>query len=481
MKTKNYRCAGAAGITLSLVFSLLLGGQPLQAASPSELLEQGIFSEETRGDIEAALKLYQQAVAETKAGQSVGAQAQYRLGVCYYKKKNYAEASAAFEKLLRDYPGEKELEARARTYLAGAAVLLPVPWVNGEELRLDIRFTAGKKLGFARYTAQAGELDGRKIWQLKSRIFAGVEQYSRVEVDAESFKPLHSRWKHTLLGDADTTFTASGAELKLAGKEGVQHIELKDVVYDNEEVVQLIRRLPLTTNYTTTLHVFTGLGGGNTIPVKTSVTGIDKIEVPAGTFECFRVVLELGVTQTFWYSTDEHHYLVKFDANAVTAELTDIARITAGAPVTWHDKGLSLTAPADWIFYAPETREPKSMLLLMDPEATAIAEVRTRSLDSLKPEAKKSVRDWAEQLVVEYSDQGKLEVRPDTWQERQAAGQPAVSFLADRASGKEPKVVYAVCTFNKNQAVYFSVEVAAKDFESYRPKFDAIVDSFRMD
>jgi hypothetical protein len=50
------------------------------AASPSELLEQGIYSEETKGDVDAALKLYQQVVTEAKAGQAVAAQAQYRRG-----------------------------------------------------------------------------------------------------------------------------------------------------------------------------------------------------------------------------------------------------------------------------------------------------------------------------------------------------------------------------------------------------------------
>ena len=44
---------------------------------------------------------------------SLAAQAQYRLAVCYYKKKNFAEATAAFEKLVKDYPDQKELIARA--------------------------------------------------------------------------------------------------------------------------------------------------------------------------------------------------------------------------------------------------------------------------------------------------------------------------------------------------------------------------------
>src|SRR2546422_623779 len=84
--------------------------------------------------------------AEAEGSQEVAAQAQYRLAVCYYKKKNFAEATAAFEKLVKDYPDQKELIARANEYLAGSSALMPAPWVDGEELRLDIKLGGGLKV-----------------------------------------------------------------------------------------------------------------------------------------------------------------------------------------------------------------------------------------------------------------------------------------------------------------------------------------------
>src|SRR5664280_920825 len=91
LSSMRARRTGAA-LFLLAVTSVLGMARLATAASPSELLEQGIYSEETKGDVDAALKLYQQVVIEAKAGQAVAAQAQYRVGVCYYKKKNYAEA-----------------------------------------------------------------------------------------------------------------------------------------------------------------------------------------------------------------------------------------------------------------------------------------------------------------------------------------------------------------------------------------------------
>src|SRR5262245_6677994 len=102
MKTNNaLQAPGLRAITPFLLASLTMffvaAAQAASTNSLSELLEKGIYSEETKGDLDGAMQLYKQVVAEGKAGQAVAAQAQYRLGVCQYKKKNYTEANAAFE------------------------------------------------------------------------------------------------------------------------------------------------------------------------------------------------------------------------------------------------------------------------------------------------------------------------------------------------------------------------------------------------
>src|ERR1017187_3196815 len=283
MKTINLfssraRRTGAALLLLAIT-GVLGTAQRAAAASPSELLEQGIYSEETKGDVDAALKLYQQVVTEAKAGLAVAGQAQYRVGVCYYKKKNYAEANAAFEKLVKDYPDQKDLIALANKYLTSAMPLMPAPWVDGEEMQLDIKFPTGYKIGSACYRVNAGETNGQKIWRLSMRLVAASsQQFSRVEVAAESFKPLHCRWKINVIGEVVVTYLPGHAELKMVGQDEVKQIDLNGVVYDNEEVAMLIRRLPLASGYKTTVHTFSGLGGGTIIPVQVAVTGSEKLD-----------------------------------------------------------------------------------------------------------------------------------------------------------------------------------------------------------
>jgi hypothetical protein len=481
------RGTGAA-LLLFAITSVFGTAQLAAAASPSELLEQGIYSEETKGDVDAALKLYQQVVTEAKAGQAVAAQAQYRMGVCYYKKKNFTEATAAFEKLVKDYPDQKDLIALANKYLAGAMPLMPAPWVDGEEMRLDIKFPTGFKVGTVWYRVNAGETNGQKLWRLASYAFPLPQQSSRVEVEADSFKPIHCHWKIDPIGEVDVTYLPGHAELKMVGQDEVKKIDLNGVVYDNEEVIQLMRRLPLASDYKTTVHTFTGLGGGNIVPVQAEVSGPEKVEVPAGTFDCHKVELSLAkqMKQTFWYSTDAHHYLVKFEGAGVIAVLTAVTQRKAGEPVQYQDPafGFSLTAPADWMFHRADMRDDKdkTRVVILDADAIATSIVSVGSRKVLWPEAQKSLRAWVEKEIAEGEGSKtlkELQIRPESWKDRLVAGKPGLSIIGDFVEGKAKKIGYAVFTLGNTNAATFVLLSRAKDFEAFQPKFDAIVDSYK--
>ena len=93
-------------------------GPTVRAQTMSDLLEQAIFKEETVGDLDAAIKIYEQIVAEAKANRSYAAQAQYRLGMCYLKQGRKDHSAAAFRKLIEQFPKQRELVAQARGRLS---------------------------------------------------------------------------------------------------------------------------------------------------------------------------------------------------------------------------------------------------------------------------------------------------------------------------------------------------------------------------
>lgn len=107
-----------------LILAAVMIGSVLTPSAPaaesfSVLLQKGIFAEETEGNLDAAIKIYQQITAEAAANRSVVAQAQYRLGVCYQKKGNKEQAISILNDLLKQFPAEAALGQKARELLAG--------------------------------------------------------------------------------------------------------------------------------------------------------------------------------------------------------------------------------------------------------------------------------------------------------------------------------------------------------------------------
>jgi hypothetical protein len=65
----------AKSFTLGAVLLLFIPAPATRAASAADLLEKGIYTEETKGELRAAAELYQQIVDDPKASRSLVAQA----------------------------------------------------------------------------------------------------------------------------------------------------------------------------------------------------------------------------------------------------------------------------------------------------------------------------------------------------------------------------------------------------------------------
>ena len=89
-----------------------------QVESVGVLLQKGIYQEETVGDLDAAMKIYHQIVADEKADRPHAAQAKYRLGMCHVKKGENEKAVETFEELIQEFPGQAKLVEQARGQLA---------------------------------------------------------------------------------------------------------------------------------------------------------------------------------------------------------------------------------------------------------------------------------------------------------------------------------------------------------------------------
>ncbi len=93
----------------------------------SELLEEGVYQEEAKGDLGAAISLYQQVVESDQASRPRAAEAQYRLAVCYQKQGNATLAVRAFEALIANYPNQTDWVETAMEHLPGICQLVAGP------------------------------------------------------------------------------------------------------------------------------------------------------------------------------------------------------------------------------------------------------------------------------------------------------------------------------------------------------------------
>ncbi|HEX9974619.1 MAG TPA: tetratricopeptide repeat protein, partial [bacterium] len=101
---------------LSLFFEKLMSQE-----SPAMLLQAGIFAEEVQGDLKKALSLYDNIVQKYSEDRPVAANALLHIGFCY-EKLGKEKAFEAYQKILDDYPDQREAAAIARERLKNSTI-----------------------------------------------------------------------------------------------------------------------------------------------------------------------------------------------------------------------------------------------------------------------------------------------------------------------------------------------------------------------
>jgi hypothetical protein len=459
--------------------------------TPSQLLEKGIYTEETVGDLDKAIEIYQQAIDSAQANRTILAQAQLRLGLCFLKQGQEVKGTEALQKLIDEFPDQKEMVAQARKHLPDAPQPLqlgPVPWADGEVLRMDLTLPVGRFMGIVFTTADKMTVDGRNIWRVGLRRFIASridnQGASRVDADAETFLPINSSFKHTVLGDSEAEYGKDRVRVVSHpdGSEKVRTVDFDGATYDDEQAWFLMRRMPLAVGYKTTMPVISIVAGTkNSAGVE--VTAIETVSVPVGTFECYKVEIDLQQA-VYWISTDANRYLVKFEAGGIGAELADIGTRNPTETIAYQDLGFSLTVPPGWYHrrnvgavHDPKSQQVQVTVLLLDPNG---------DLRSGTVEVYSTKDDWTLASVAERELEGvkrrfkDYTLRGESWQERRISGSPAISFVGDYKESDKDYVQYRVYMVN-DKKIEFIFKVAADRFDELLPTLDSIVSSFRTE
>lgn len=111
---------------VAILFLVLVIVVPLAfCKTASEKLQEGLFAEEVEGDLDAAIEAYGQVINDESASRALVAQAMYRQGMCYYKRKQENKTIALFEKIKSDYADQQNIIEKVEPILSELMVLDP--------------------------------------------------------------------------------------------------------------------------------------------------------------------------------------------------------------------------------------------------------------------------------------------------------------------------------------------------------------------
>ena len=117
---------------ITIIILLVVGafGTVTFAKSSSTLLQEGLYAEQVDGDLDAAIKIYEQIIKDGSAQRSHIAQALYRQGMCYLKKQNERQAKIVFGKVVADFSDQTKVVNKVKPLLeelgnADPAALMP--------------------------------------------------------------------------------------------------------------------------------------------------------------------------------------------------------------------------------------------------------------------------------------------------------------------------------------------------------------------
>ncbi len=415
--------------------------------------------------------------------------------------KKYGDAVRYYEMMLKAMPAgaqerkqieealNKAREASSREQISVTpSSLLPAPWADGEVMPLRLISAADVEIGSLIYTAESTQVDGKDAWRVRSYMALSVsgemEQFTDVVAERDSFAPITGRTRNSAMGDFRAAYKPGQVSLQTGRKEDakLRTIDLETVAFDNEQALYLIRRMPLAEEYRGSFPIFTVMGGA-VVECRITVVAKERVTVPAGTFDCYKVDLEVYSGETrallhhLWFSADEHHYLVKYDAGTAVMELKPVSIRKKGEPTvfTHEELGLTLTLPEGWL----GSREPseagydlQARLFGPGPEPWAVLTAQQSDGESVRAIAEndsKSLKGFFKNYAI----------RPESWKEHQVAGLPAASFLADYED-KEPMVEYRTYILGKGRVYWFVFRVPKGDFEKTRPTLDTIVNGFKV-
>jgi len=211
---------------------------------------------------------------------------------------------------------------------AARVAFTKAPWTQGERTAYVVTTTSnGQAAGNATYTI-GGEFEATTV---SANLTVGSTQDRfQIGFNGTTFAPTSEvRSIITPQGtiSIQSEFHSGGATIQVIDANGTtrNQLTLQDP-YMNDQFLMILRALPFAQGYQGALAIVPSQGNPAAINTVVTVTGQEQLKAPAGTFTCWKVVAQyegVEATQTLWFSTDDKHYLVRYDTGRYTYVLSE--------------------------------------------------------------------------------------------------------------------------------------------------------------
>jgi len=266
-------------------------------------------------------------------------------------------------------------------------------------------------------------------------------------------------------------------------------------VYHHDQIVYLLRALPLQAGFETTLPVFNSSGGSVTMQ-RISVKGREPVVTPVGTFDAWKVVYgSTGSEITFWISDDRHRYPVKITASPTGENvflLASISNSKKSGSVEFADRSISFNLPSGWLYLNNGNAQFDNIeisaeqwrgISFSDPELET-----SSNFTIIRYPVSRDPQSWVSETVDTLIAMNAVgyryyDVRPGSIENiKTASGHAGARFIVDRSSdgGSNDIVSYTFVIAIEDKVVRAYLRTAKDNFDRFKPMFDSIIDSIRI-
>lgn len=445
-----------------------------EGVSPfSVQLEEAIYTEQVLGDAKAAQLRYQSLIEEAADIENIAGEATARLIQNLVNAGELHSAQQQLTTFATKYPGQTKWLAFAQEALGFMVFspedLMPVPWRDGEQLYYQ-RKNLGRHVIFHNIqTKQSGNV--ADAWQTESMFYYTDSSHRdlwQVLVEADTNMLIEARNKMMHAKGREVTAYQDKISIKDLEQNTTFSIPKTKNQYDQGLLIDVLRRLPYTQGYKTTISLLQDIDAN----ITTLAAG-QSVTVPAGDFQCYLIEVELTtnsdtiIKAKAWISDDRHRYLVRYEVGDITDELQNVSLLPSETRRHEDAKGINLDLPDNWSVFYKNSYEPTKEPTFLQPMRVDLMAAEYNVYHRHDVDWENATMDDAvsELNSWDYSWLKSYTFNPESVEHLTVNGQPAVRFQADVVFKTEPLVYYRV-------AIAKAPRVAVLSFFSHKDSFD---------